>query len=184
MHTYSHAVFTWALARYLNREESHAAVWGAAGAALPDVPTLVKAARVVWANRNSTTKEEFKEEFYEALEYSKEPTGTLDLTLHSLAPVGAMLALYRLLGLRRRDPRRAVLAFLLGWAGHNLLDFPTHSEDARPPFWPISRWRWKSPVSYYDTECYALPCLVVEHGTILALALMSLYQSYQEPSQR
>ena len=44
MHTYSHAVFTWALARYLAPEESHAAVWGAAGAALPDVPTLAKAA--------------------------------------------------------------------------------------------------------------------------------------------
>ena len=69
MHTYSHAVFTWALARYLAPEESHAAVWGAAGAALPDVPTLAKAARLVWRRRDSIAKEEFKEEFYEALEY-------------------------------------------------------------------------------------------------------------------
>src|SRR5918995_5604654 len=97
MHTYSHAVFTWALARYLAPKESHAAVWGAAGATLPDVPTLAKAAHLVWWRQDSITKEEFKEEFYEALEYYKEPSGRVDLTVHSLAPVGALIALYMIL---------------------------------------------------------------------------------------
>ncbi len=179
MHTYSHAVFTWAVARYVKREESHAAVWGAAGAALPDVPVLAKAAYLLWRHRDSMTKEEF----LEALEYFKEPSGKLDLTLHSLAPVGALLALYKTLGLTNGDSKKALLFFLLGWAGHNILDFPTHAEDARPPLWPLSRWRWKSPVSYWDRKFYALPCLLAEHGAILALTLTFLYQSYRGTPQ-
>ena len=176
MHTYSHAVFTWATARCIKREESHAAIWGAAGAALPDIPTLTRAAHVLWRHRNSITKEEF----LEALEYFEEPSGKLDLSLHSLAPVGALLALYKVLGLKHKDSNRALLAFLLGWAGHNLLDFPTHAEDARPPFWPLSKWRWKSPISYWDRKFYALPCLVAEHGVILALVLAYLRRSYRD----
>jgi hypothetical protein len=183
MHTYSHAVFTWALLRYIKPEESHAAVCGAVGAALPDVPTLAKAAHLLWSRRDSITKEEFKEEFLETLEYFEPPSGKLDLTLHSLVPVGSMIALYKILGLKHKDPSGALLAFLLGWAGHNILDFPTHAEDARPAFWPISKWRWKSPVSYWDVKSYALPCLLVEHGAILVLALAFLYESYQDAAQ-
>ena len=177
MHTYSHAVFTWAVTRYIKREEFHAAAtWGAAGAALPDMPVLAKAAYLLWYHRDSMTKEEF----LEALEYFKEPSGKVDLTLHSLAPVGGLLTLYKVLGLKNKDPKRALLAFLLGWVGHNILDFPTHAEDARPPFWPLFRWRWKSPISYWDRKFYALPCLLVEHGALLALTLATLYQSYRD----
>jgi hypothetical protein len=176
MHTYSHAVFTWAVLRYLDPEESHAVVWGAAGSTLPDVPILAKAAHLVWRRRGSISREEFKEEFYEALEYYKEPSGKLDLTVHSLVPVASMLVLCRTLELKDRS----LLYFLLGWAGHNLIDFSTHAEDARPPFWPLFKWRWKSPISYWDRKFYALPCLLVEHGVILALALAFLHQSYRE----
>jgi len=183
MHTYSHAVFTWALVRYLKREESHAAIWGAAGSTLPDMPTLVKAARLLWYRRDAISKEEFNKEWLDALEYYKEPSGKLDLTLHSLAPVGSLIALYKVLELEHKDPHGALLSFLLGWAGHNLLDLPTHAEDARPPLWPLSRWRFKSPVSYWDRKFYALPILFVEHGAILALALSFLYETYQDTTQ-
>ncbi|HZC18627.1 MAG TPA: hypothetical protein VE225_02860, partial [Rubrobacteraceae bacterium] len=128
MHTYSHAIFTWAVARYVEREESHTALWGAVGASLPDMPTLVKAVRLLWYRRRSITREEF----LEALEYFQEPSGRLDLSVHSLVPVGAMLALYEVLGLKKKDPNRTLLTFLLGWASHNLLDFPMHAGDARP----------------------------------------------------
>ncbi len=170
MHTYSHAIFTWAVARYVNREASHAAAWGAAGSALPDLPTLAKGAYLLWFYRDSMAKEEF----LEALEYYNEPSGKLDLALHSLAPVGSMLALYKAVGLKKQDSQRALLSFLLGWAGHSLSDFPTHAEDARPLFWPLSRWRWKSPISYWDREFYALPCFLIEHCMILALVLRLL----------
>ena len=178
MHTYSHAVFTWAATRYVKQEESHTAAWGAAGAALPDLPILAKAAHLLWYRRNSITKEEF----LRALEYFEEPSGRLDLSLHSLVPVGTLIALYKALGLKKKDSKGTLLAFLLGWAGHNILDFPMHAEDARPLFWPLSKWRWKSPISYWDRKFYALPCLLVEHGAILTLVLTSLHQSYRATS--
>lgn len=180
MHTYSHAVFTWAVIRYLKREESNAALWGAVGSTVPDVPTLVKAARLLWHRRGEISKEEFKEEWLDALEYYKEPSGKVDLALHSLVPVGTLIALYKVLGLEDKDPHGALLYFLQGWAGHNFLDLPTHADDARPPLWPIVRWRFKSPVSYWDRKFYALPILFVEHGAILALALAFLYETYQD----
>ena len=182
MHTYSHAIFTWAIARYLKKEKFHAAAkWGAAGAALPDVPTFVKAARFLWRRRDSMYEDGFKEDFLEALEYFQEPAGKVDLALHSLAPVGFALTLYKVLGVEEKDPNRALLAFLLGWAGHNVVDFPTHSSDARPPFWPLFGWRWKSPISYWDRKFYALPFIIVEHAAILALAAALIYESYDAP---
>jgi hypothetical protein len=33
-----------------------------------------------------------REEFYEALEYYEEPSGKIDLSVHSMVPVGCMLA--------------------------------------------------------------------------------------------
>jgi LexA-binding, inner membrane-associated putative hydrolase len=179
MRTYSHSVFTWTVARRVKREASYAASWGAAGAALPDLPVMVKAAYLLCRHRNSITRDEF----FEAMEYFKEPSGRLDLTFHSLMPVGIVLMLYKVLGLKKKDPHKALLAFLLGWAGHNLVDFPTHAGDARPLFWPFSTWRWKSPVSYWDRESYALPFILFEHGAILLALGLLLHQSKQSPPQ-
>ncbi len=60
----------------------------------------------------------------------------------------------------------AVLAFgiwlkrdwLLAFAGAGLLhaasDFLLHHDDARPQFWPLTDWVFKSPVSYWDSRYY------------------------------
>ena len=40
--------------------------------------------------------------------------------------------------LRALRPRRILLWFLLGWAGHAVADFLTHADDLRPLFWSIS----------------------------------------------
>lgn len=37
---------------------------------------------------------------------------------------------------------------------HLLLDFPLHNDDARAHFWPISNWKFLSPVSYWDPRYY------------------------------
>lgn len=34
-------------------------------------------------------------------------------------------------------------------------DFPLHNDDARAHFWPITDWRYISPVSYWDTQHHA-----------------------------
>jgi hypothetical protein len=48
-------------------------------------------------------------------------------------------------------------------------DVLTHGSDARPPLWPLSRWRFESPVSYRERDRHGLPFTVVEHAVLLAL---------------
>ena len=40
--------------------------------------------------------------------------------------------------------------FALALLIHAALDFPVHAEDAHRHFWPLSDWRFQSPVSYWD----------------------------------
>lgn len=35
---------------------------------------------------------------------------------------------------------------------HIALDFPLHAEDARMHFWPLTDWKFISPISYWDTS--------------------------------
>lgn len=37
---------------------------------------------------------------------------------------------------------------------HLLLDFPLHNDDARAHFWPVTDWKFVSPVSYWDSQHY------------------------------
>lgn len=63
---------------------------------------------------------------------------------------------------------------------HLALDFPLHNDDARAHFWPVSDWRFISPVSYWDRNHYAgivgpiemlasLTCLVILWRRFVAL---------------
>jgi membrane-bound metal-dependent hydrolase YbcI (DUF457 family) len=70
--------------------------------------------------------------------------------------------------LRRGDARAALLSFLLGWAGHVAADALTHSSDARPLLWPVSAYRFESPLSYREFDRYALPFTVAERAAVLA----------------
>lgn len=38
---------------------------------------------------------------------------------------------------------------------HLAMDFPLHHDDGRSHFWPISRWIFESPVSYWDRNHHA-----------------------------
>lgn len=103
------------------------------------------------------------------LDYFGTPDWKPDLALHSLIPIVPVLGLSR--ALPSGPVREGVLAFALGWAGHNVVDLATHASDARPHMWPLSRRRWHSPVSYWDRRSHAIPVLVAEHALVLGLAL-------------
>ncbi|MEQ8296878.1 MAG: hypothetical protein RIB55_10385 [Nitratireductor sp.] len=47
-----------------------------------------------------------------------------------------------------------VLAFSASALLHSLIDFLTHRADAHMHFWPLSDWRFRSPVSYWDPDHY------------------------------
>ncbi|MEO0919561.1 MAG: hypothetical protein AAFX98_02560, partial [Pseudomonadota bacterium] len=54
------------------------------------------------------------------------------------------------------DPEYTNLVILFGLAAltHVALDFPVHADDAHPHFWPLTGWRFFSPVSYWDSAHY------------------------------
>ena len=60
-----------------------------------------------------------------------------------------------------------LLVFALAALLHITFDFPVHNHDAYAHFWPISEWRFISPLSYYEREHHAGFVGVV--GCLLAL---------------
>ncbi len=175
MRTHSHALLTWVTARRLRPSEPGVAAWGVLGAVLPDLPAIAGA---IWlgARRLPLTRREFCEEVCE-----KGPFGAPDAALHSALPVAVTLVLYRVSGAGGRRPRPALLAFLLGWAGHALADALTHAEDARPILWPISVRCFRSPISYWDRARYARTFTMLEHGILLLLVTWTISHRFRAP---
>ena len=76
-----------------------------------------------------------------------------------------------------------VLLFVIGWwwrkpvvwalAGAGLLhlacDLPLHVLDAHQHFWPVSDWRFQSPVSYWDNRFHGRIVRVFEVGLAVVL---------------
>lgn len=46
--------------------------------------------------------------------------------------------------------RELILAFAASGLTHAVIDFLVHREDAHMQFWPLTRWKFVSPVSYWD----------------------------------
>jgi hypothetical protein len=184
MRTYSHAFFTWLLARYGFRASRKASLAGAAGAALPDVPAAAAVAYQALIQRSlprpGMPHDELHEKFLDAA-YESGLFAETGLFFHSTIPVGILLALHFVLRrLGRRHGGGVLLWFLLGWLGHVLADFFTHAEDARPLFWPLSSWLWQSPVSYWNPDRYGSEFFFAEHALILLGVLWIVFQSVRQ----
>ena len=162
MRTLSHALLTWAVAgRASGRGLAAPAVLGAV---MPDGPIALGAGWLALRRGISFGRGELESEVC-ARTIFRGP----DAALHSLLPVGAALAIRAAAG-RAGDRDGAVLAFLLGWAGHVLADSLTHAEDARPVFWPLSGWRFRGPVSYWDRGHHGHAFSILEHASLLLSA--------------
>lgn len=143
-----------------------AGIASVAGAALPDVPSIAGTAyrlgpsflREGWSAVGSG-------KVLDAI-YVSGPFGVTGVALHSAVPPLALLLLYVIIRLGRRDHRRILLWFLIGWLGHAVADFLTHADNMRPLFWPLSGWTWASPVSYYDPLHYGREFFLISHALI------------------
>ena len=80
------------------------------------------------------------------VQFWNEPWQTIGAASNSFVLLGAVL----LLAAWRQWPVLAIgsLAALI----HVALDFPLHADDAHRHFWPLSDWRFASPVSYWDPD--------------------------------
>lgn len=78
-----------------------------------------------------------------------------------------------LLGLALWRGWRLVAIFAASALLHLALDFPLHTHDARPHFWPVSDWVFYGPVSYWDSRAYAGVVRPIEVGlSILFSAIL------------
>jgi hypothetical protein len=94
-----------------------------------------------------------------------------------------------LLGLYMRDRLSTSVRGFDGWttvslfAGsallHTAIDFLCHREDAHMSFWPVTRWKFMSPVSYYDPQHYGTWFSLFEAtlGLMLAFLLFRQFNS-------
>ena len=67
-----------------------------------------------------------------------------------------------------RTGATAALAFLSSMALHCLADLPLHREDAHAHFWPLTNWRFLSPISYWDPRHGGAVFLAFELGLLVA----------------
>lgn len=98
--------------------------------------------------------------------YWTEPVQTGQAISHSFPLFGAMLA--AALFLRSRVAAVFSGAVLL----HCLCDFLLHAQDAHQQFWPLSNWRFESPVSYWDPAHFGVYVSLIE--AVVGVALIAL----------
>lgn len=91
-------------------------------------------------------------------------------TISAISNSAPLWAFFTAAGLVARVPWIAVLggAALL----HVTLDFPVHSQDAHQHFWPLSEWRFNSPISYWDDANFGSYVAILEVALCLSLILV------------
>ena len=57
---------------------------------------------------------------------------------------------------------------------HIAADLPLHHDDGHRHFWPLSDWRFASPVSYWDPNHYGRPAAALEIVLFVACYILSL----------
>ena len=153
MNTPAHAIANLLLFRKSIRETHAVAI--VAGALLPDAPMLLFYlwARLSGMHERAIWRDGYFDPGWQAL---------FD-AFHSFP----LLGLAWLLAWRAR--MQALSLFFASMVMHSLFDFPFHHNDAHRHFWPLSDFRFASPVSYWDPAYYgqyvsALELLVVMAG--------------------
>lgn len=101
--------------------------------------------------------------------YWQEPWQTMSALSNSLLLYATLLAF----GLWRTWPLAAVVG--ASALCHLALDFPFHASDAHRHFWPISDWRFHSPLSYWDSSHHGDLVSAIE----LAMALTFMWIIYR-----
>ena len=185
MHTDAHAFYTWLVAKHGVKAGRAAGIAGALGAVLPDVPAGL-ASLYYGATYLLGGDVPAGDGMLDAI-FFKGPFGATGSALHSVVPPAAALVVYVVaarFGGAELDPRRVLLWFLVGWAGHTVADFLTHVDDTRPLFWPLSGWEWSSPVSYYDPRYHGREFVAVEHGGMLVISVWLLYRRLRGQRKR
>ncbi len=145
---------------------------GAIAGAAPDLPMFVIVA--VLAAQGHRGREIFGHDYFQP--WWQQINGlSHSFLLWGLALVVALIA-------RRTRPtaRWPAIALAVAAAGltHAAIDFLCHRDDAHMQFWPLSDWKFMSPVSYYDRRHFGMPVMIGEAvlGLVMAWQLARMAQ--------
>lgn len=148
---------------------------GAAGGLVPDLPMFA----IVGFLR--LTGHEFEEIFGKL--YWKHWWQVANAIGHNfilwsvLSIVGAMLAK----SASRISAERGALLFALSGSAliHSAVDFLCHRNDGHMHFWPLSQWRFVSPVSYWDSAHFGTQFSLFEAtlGLVMAVLLFRTFRN-------
>lgn len=61
----------------------------------------------------------------------------------------------------------------IGALFHTVVDFFVHNEDAYANFWPLSNWRFESPISYWDPNLFGL--IVSRFDAIFVIIILIIF---------
>jgi len=171
MITPSHMIYSWALAKATdpkpNKRRTLAFVWGGL---VPDLPTY--AFFIVHTALLGTSQRLMWDVLYFDSAWS--PFITLS---HSLL-LWPVLLLFAALAKRALLRLFAISALL-----HVSLDFLVHHDDAYRHLWPLSDWKFMSPVSYWDPAYYGNWASLFDAVLVIAL-LTWLVSHYKKPQKR
>ncbi|MEO0617813.1 MAG: cobalamin biosynthesis protein CobQ [Pseudomonadota bacterium] len=128
-----------------------------AGALLPDLSIYVLFA---WSKYAGIAERQVWDVIY-----WQEPWQTLSAISNSVPLWGLILAIGMLVARSRRAVGTVIVVMAIAALLHLALDFPFHHDDAHKHFWPLTDWRFASPLSYWDPA---------HHGRSVALAEVAL----------
>lgn len=123
------------------------------GSLIPDL------AIYLWAPYQSVVNGVSGEDMWREL-YFQAPMQNLIAYFNSI-PIYLALAIMGWV-MRAKIWGQALLFFALAALIHLATDFPVHSEDAYRHFWPLTDWRFYSPLSYWDTDHHSRWVSLVE----------------------
>lgn len=140
------------------------------GSILPD------AAIYLWAPYQRFVNGISGEEMWREL-YFQAPMQNLIAYINSI-PIYAALALGGYIAMKRLVKWGALLLFFaLAALIHMATDLPVHAHDAYRHFWPISDWRFFSPLSYYEADKHAGWVSLVE-AIIALISIIVLWRRF------
>ena len=156
MNTIAHVIVASAAFSRPNAPKRNLAV--AVGAIVPDASMFVFFA---WSRLQGWSGNETWN-----VRYWMEPWQTLSAISNSFVLFTALLAL--------AIWRKWTLVGLIAAAAltHLALDFPLHADDAHRHLWPVTDWRFKSPVSYWDTAANGQWGAGIETAVVLAATVL------------
>jgi len=161
MNTPTHAIV--ALAALSKREDRKRNWWVLAGALIPDIAIFLWAPWQRWGLGRDWGAI-WDQHYFEA------PMQTLIALFNSVPIYAALLAL----AWWQRSTRwgTLLLVFCLAALFHIALDMPVHGHDAYRHFWPLSDWRFYSPVSYWESDLHARYVSVIEAVIVIISAVI------------